>query len=106
MADVPTIQWPDRSGKKYTYWIYKFSANFKADAGNYIFAKETKPGSWSPVYIGQTKDLSERFDKHHKMPCIKRHGATHIHAHLNAGHQARLAEESDLIEKWNTPCND
>ncbi len=106
MADIPTIQWPDRSGKKYTYWIYKFSAKLKAEAGNYIFAKETKSGSWSPVYIGQTKDLSERFDNHHKMPCIKRHGATHIHAHLNSGHQARLAEESDLIEKWNTPCND
>jgi len=106
MADTPTIHWLGQSGEKYKYWIYELPANLKAEAGNYVFAKETKPGSWSPVYIGQTNDLSERFDDHHKMPCIKRNGATHIHAHLNSDRQTRLDEESDLVAKWNTSCND
>lgn len=104
-TEVKTINWAGKSGSKYKYWIYKLPPDFSAKPGNYIFAKETKPGSWTPVYIGQTEDLSERFDNHHKANCISRNGATHIHAHINNPKQARLAEESDLVARWNTPCN-
>jgi hypothetical protein len=101
-----TIQWTGKSGKAYTYWIYLIGANLKAEAGNYIFARETKPNTYMPIYIGQTENLSERFDNHHKKDCIKDQGATHIHAHLNANKQSRLDEESDLIAKWMPACND
>ena len=106
MADTPTIQWPGASGKSYKYWIYPIGHSLKAEAGNYIFAYESRPGSYTPVYIGQTGDLSERFDNHHKAVCIKNAGATHIHAHLNTKKQDRLDEESDLIAKWKPTCND
>jgi hypothetical protein len=103
---TPTIKWPGKSGKTYQYWIYPLPPNFSSEPGNYIFAKQTSPGKWTPVYIGQTDDLSERFDDHHKMPCIKSHGATHIHAHKNTnGETTRKAEEADLIARWNPPCN-
>lgn len=102
MAD--TIQWPGASGKSYTYYIYAIGASLKAEAGNYIFAR-AESNTYVPIYIGETENLSERFDKHHKKDCIEAEGATHIHAHLNADEQARLAEESDLIAKWKPPCN-
>ena len=106
MADAPTIDWADKSGRTYRYWIYEYPASLKAEAGNYIFAKESTPGRWTPIYIGQTGNLDERFDDHHKMPCIKRNGATHIHAQMNnGGETARLAEEADLIARWNPTCN-
>ena len=101
-----TIEWVGQSGKTYKYWIYPIGQSFKAQAGNYIFARQTKPNTYLPIYIGQTEDLSERFDDHHKKDCIKREGATHIHAHLNADKQSRLDEESDLIAKWLPTCND
>ena len=106
MASSGTINWPGASGESYTYHISKRGASFKAAPGNYIFAKETSPGRWTPIYIGQTENLHDRLDGHNEEPCADRNGATHIHTHLNtAGKQARLAEETDLIQRWEPPCN-
>ena len=69
-TQAPTITWTGESGSNYKYWICPMGTFFKEAPGNYIFAKETSPGRWTPIYIGQTGDLSERFDNHHKMPCI------------------------------------
>ncbi len=101
-----TVSWPGKSGRKYLYWVYKLPLNIRDDPGNYIFAKENSPGKWTPVYIGETKDLSERFDDHHKMPCIEQNGATHIHVRVNKdGERARRAEVATLIAEWHPPCN-
>ena len=106
MTDTKTIDWQGRSGKSYAYWIYPISQNFQDKPGNYIFAREPSPGNWTPVYIGQTQSLAERFDNHHAMPCIKRNGATHIHAHVNdGGEQTRRVEERDLIDNYDPVCN-
>jgi len=103
MAD--TASWKGQSGKSYTYGIFPLPTSFKAEPGNYIFAKIVS-GAWRSVYIGQTEDLSERFDNHHAMPCIKRNLATHVHAHLNNnGKQARLDEETDLVRGHDPTCN-
>ena len=105
-TDTKTINWTGKSGRQYLYYIYPIGSTFKAVPGNYIFAKETSPGRYRPIYIGETEDLSERFDNHHKMACIRREGATHIHAHQNdAGVTARRQEERDLVAKWNPSCN-
>ena len=107
MADQGTITWPGESGQKYRYWIYDIDTTFNPAPANYIFARKTETGAFAPIYIGQTGDISERFDNHHKMPCIKQHGATHIHVHKSDDDEKiRMAEESDLIAKWNPPCND
>lgn len=106
MADEPTILWHGKSGKEYKYWIYPMGTTFNDKKGaNYIFAKEITKGNHKPIYIGETGDLSVRFDFHHKMPCIKENRATHIHVHLNTNESNRLAEESDLVQKWNPICN-
>ena len=102
-----TIQWAGKSGKTYLYYIYEIGHGLKAEAGNYLFAKETNPGYWKPVYIGQTGDLDQRLENHEKEDCALENGATHIHAHLNhAGEAARKAEEKDLILQWQPICND
>jgi len=107
MTNAPTIKWRGQLGKDYTYWIYPIGTSFKKEPGNYIFAKETTPGRWTPCYIGQTKNLDQRLENHNKEECATKHGATHIHAHLTAGGEAvRKAEEKDLLVRWNPPCND
>ncbi|MFQ2070643.1 hypothetical protein ACK35S_16465, partial [Aeromonas veronii] len=78
---------------------------FKDISGNYIFAKETSPGKWWPVYIGQTNSLSTRLSHHEKEACAKSNGATHIHAHTSGNEATRLAEEKDLIVNWTPVCN-
>ena len=102
--ETPTCTWTGTSGKKYVHYVHLIGTSLKAEAGNYIFAKVVN-GYWSPVYIGQTANLAERFDDHHKAQCIKSNGATHIHAHLNAMERERLAEEADLLASHKTSCN-
>lgn len=106
MADAPEIKWTGGSGTEYTYRLYKIGTSFGATPANYIFCKETTPNTWRAIYIGQAGDLNERFDNHHKMPCIKRHEATHICAHKsNPSEDERKAEEGDLIANYNPICN-
>jgi hypothetical protein len=106
MADELTILWDGKSGKEYKYWIYEIGHPMKAVPGNYCFAKETNPNTWTPIYFGETEDLSERFDHHHKIDCLRRNGSTHIHTHTSsAGKEVRCEEETDLINRWTPPCN-
>lgn len=103
---TPTINWAGKSGRTYKYWIYPIGTDFKAVPGNYIFTKEVSSGRYKPIYIGETGDLSERFDNHHKMPCVRTQGATHIHVHQSSGGPTeRRLEEADLIARWQPVCN-
>ena len=101
-----TIRWTGKSGKQYEYWIYRMDTTFEDEPGNYIFAKETSPHLWSPVYIGETESLKDRLTNHNELPCITKNGGTHIHAHTTpGGAHARKAEEADLLDRSDTPCN-
>ncbi|HXG28617.1 MAG TPA: hypothetical protein VNJ47_07205 [Nevskiales bacterium] len=105
----PDIYWEGASGQKYGYWIHGFNTAWKEASGNYIYAKETSPGSgrWVPIYIGQTKNLADRLADHEKEACARRNGATHIHAHVSSSDEAaRKREEADLIAKWKPVCNE
>jgi len=102
----PQIYWEGKSGQKYGYWIHPIGTEFKKEPGNYIYARESTPGHWSPAYIGQTSSLGDRLADHEKESCARRNGATHVHAHTTTGgEQARLGEEADLIRRWDPPCN-
>ena len=107
MSNFPTINWTGQSGAAYTYYICPRGTQFSDNVpGNYIHAKETSPGKFVPVYIGQTKNLNERLSNHEKKACVDKHGATHVCVHANSqGEQARLDEEKDLILRWQPTCN-
>lgn len=103
---LQTIMWPGASGHVYKYWISPIDSSFKDEPGNYIFAKESSPGQWTPIYIGETESLKDRLSNHEKLTCVKRYRGTHIHTHTTSdGEQVRKAEEADLLSKWETPCN-
>ena len=106
MSNTQTIKWDGKSGREYEYQIFPLNTEFKEEPGNYAFAKETKPGTFRPIYFGQTKNLNQRLENHEKEECAKRNGASHIHVHLNPIESDRLSEEKDLILKWQPVCND
>jgi len=97
--------WTGASGKKYEYEIYSTNTNWNDVAGNYIFARESSPHKWEAIYIGETESFKDRLPNHNELPCIRRNGGTHIHAHVNRGNRARLDEEADLLANNTTPCN-
>ena len=109
---APTINWQGSSGTTYTYWTYQLDAECRPTtelqnvAGNYIFAKESSPNYYVPLYIGETSELKTRLDNHNEVPCLKSQGATHVHVHTSSQYDAtRRTEEQDLITKWNPACN-
>ncbi len=65
-------KWIGASGREYMYSVHsvgdhRIEKTFEKVAGNYIFAKKTYPsGEFSPIYIGQSGNLAERFEDHHK----------------------------------------
>ncbi|UCC73031.1 MAG: hypothetical protein JSV86_00245 [Gemmatimonadota bacterium] len=99
-------EWEGQSGKKYVYLVDGIDQQFQDIPGNYIYAKEASPDGWTPIYIGETGEgFGKRFAGHEKGPCIEENGATHIHTHYNTSLEVRLAEESDLRDKWDPVCN-
>lgn len=106
MSEPNSMVWSGASGANYTYWVYPFGQTFTGAPGNYIFGRLEGGQTMIPLYIGQTADLSERFDNHHKWDAARRERATHILVHANRnGEAARLAEERDLVRKWMPCCN-
>jgi hypothetical protein len=111
MAEInkTTMELAGASGKKYTFYVYGMGATFKAVGGVYAFTlatqKATGGHTHSILYIGQTGDLSERFDNHHKEDCFTRRGANRHCATVVESEDARLAIERDLIAAYDPPCN-
>ena len=105
MAKEGTIIWKGKSGNEYRYDIYPINTQFNNVPANYVFMKKLENGNYTCIYFGITKDLSERFDNHHAMPCIKKNGATHVGIHQNSKETDREKQESDLLASYNTVCN-
>jgi hypothetical protein len=106
-ASSSSCNWPGQSGKEYQYQIYPLDAAFRALPGIYLYAKQLPDGTWSPIYIAQTRDMHQRLEGHLTVDDAKANGATHLHAHYcNSGQGARMSEEQDLIHRWQPVCND
>lgn len=108
MAKIADANWKGSSGASYSFQIYPIETNFKALGAVYIFTKRTVAngnGSHDFIYIGQTEDLSTRFDNHHKAACITKNGANCISVHLNSNESKRLEIETDLCRLHKPPCN-
>ena len=97
------------SGRKYTFYIFAFGTEFKPAGGVYAMTRATPNttggNDHKVLYIGQTGDMSKRFDDHHKEDCFTRQGANRHCAMVEQNEQARLAIEQDLIAAYYPPCN-
>ncbi len=103
-----TTTWYGKSGKEYKYDIYQIGTTFEPGPGNYVFARyESGIMNYIPIFVGQTSDLSEHFDDHHKMPCVQRNRATFICVHRSSSSEkSRMTEEADLVARLHPICND
>jgi hypothetical protein len=94
---------------KYSFVVYPINQEFRAVGAVYFITKRTAnsdgTGNHKFIYVGQTGDLSTRFDDHHKDACFTKHGANCISVHLNNSESQRLNIETDLCRLHNPPCN-
>ncbi len=100
------IYWKDKSGTRHKFWIYPRGTKFNEPCpGIYIYARETAPHKWIPIYIGQTENVNVGLTNHEQQECVDQNGATHIHVSIVANEKSRLAIEKDLIQQWKPVCN-
>jgi excinuclease UvrABC nuclease subunit len=102
MADSITLQ--GGSGAKYTFELYPWGTTFKPVAGVYAVLRRD-PDGYAVIYVGETRDLSERLQNHEHSRCFVNHGRTHIAVHQKSVERDRLAIEQDLIASYQPPCN-
>lgn len=110
MSNEWFIDIPGISGKSYRYFKVdnpRSATALQAVPGNYAFLKKLPNGtSYEALYIGQADNVQARLPNHERWNDALRAGATLVVAHsTQGGEAARLAEERDLIAKWNPPLN-
>lgn len=89
------------SGTTYTLEVHPLGTQFRAVSGVYVVCKGN-----TPLYVGQTGNLAERFEDHHKTFCWRSRGADRMAVMaVSGGETHRLAIERDLIQSLNPPCN-
>ena len=101
MSNQTQINATGASGAVYTFVLWPLNSQFPASGGVYLILKQN-----IVLYVGQTGDLSERFDSHHKKPCWRRHQADRMAVLCVTGENDRLRIETDLIRSYNPVCND
>ena len=87
----PEIYWTGKSGIEYGYWIHPIGTEFRAEAGNYIYAVQTASGSWRPLYIGQTSNLQARLAGHERRDVL---GGTALRTFTLTRHPAGSVRDS------------
>ena len=110
MAKLGTISWDGASGTEYDFNVYLWGTSFDAIGAVYVVTKRTLKsdgeGTHTEIYIGETGDLSTRFDTHHKQACFDTHDVNAICIHSEETGRRRLDIEDDLLRNYSPPCND
>lgn len=105
------------SGKEYQFQLYTFDtfedikSAWNSIPALYLFTRrELSNGAYyhTYLYLGETGDLSTRFQNHHKESEIMSYSANciGIYSHVPADEPGRLNLERDLLLANKFPCND
>lgn len=109
MASLGQITLKGKSGKEYKFEIYNFKSSWSEVAVIYVvtYAEEKQDGghTHSILYVGQTDNLKERFENHHKQDCFDRNKANRLCLLLESNEKTRVSIEADLIDRISPPCN-
>jgi len=109
MAKLGTITLKGQSGAEYEFDVYTWGADFNNVGAVYYISNRyvDGDGGWThtDIYIGQTGDLSDRFDNHHKAQCFVDYDVNAVSVHRDDDEDSRLVKEIDLIMVLNPPCN-
>ena len=104
------------SGKQYLFDLFSFDDfselkdAFQSRPAIYVFTRRrlVENGyTHDLVYLGETKDLSTRFEYHHKEQCISAHHANCIGIHgTSIDENERKSVEKDILSTYDFPCNE
>ena len=110
MAKLSILTLKGASGQTYDFEVYSYDSDFNALGAVYAITRRTQKndGNYKHtlIYIGETGDLSTRYNGHHKEDCFFQHNANCTCIHLDDDENSRLATKADLIPNYNPRCKD
>ena len=110
MASLGSVAVIGKSGRKYDFEVYEINLSWDIVPAVYIVTRRSNnsKGGYkhTAIYIGQTDNLQERFENHHKQDCFDRYNANCLCIYEVSVENTRLAIEDDLLSAHRTECND
>ena len=109
MAVLGKLTLTGASGNTYAFNVYSFDSVQPVACVYALTNRHEKDGdsySHTVIYFGETGNLDERFDGHHKIDCFKEHNANALGIHQDDNQDSRRTKEADLIAAYDPPCND
>jgi hypothetical protein len=109
MPKISAVTIKGKSGNEYAFDVWALDQAFNPVAAVYAVTRRYQNAaltySHDVIYIGETEDLSTRFNGHHNADCFKKHKANCICTHRDGDSDSRLEKEDDLIQLHNPVCN-
>jgi hypothetical protein len=110
MASLGKTKFKGQSGNKYRFHVFPLGTRFRKLSGIYLVAYRGRNSRGQVrhkiLYVGQTEDLSQPFEKHCKAQNLKRLGANCICVQSDVSEESRAAKERDLVSKFGPAGND
>jgi hypothetical protein len=110
MPSLGKATFDGKSGKAYRFTVYPLRTKIRKIAGLFIIANRSHDESscqqHQALYVGQTEDLSQPFERHHRAEEFKRHGANCVCLHADESPRSRVEKKRDLVAAMRPVCND
>ena len=110
MPSLGKTSFDGESGETYRFTVYPLRTRIRKIAGLYIIANRSHDDSskylHEALFVGQTEDLSQSFEKHHKAREFERLGANCICLHADKSQESRIEKKRDLIANLRPVCDD
>ncbi len=110
MPSLGKTTFDGKSGKAYRFTVYPLRTRIRKIAGLYIIANRSHDDSsghqHQALFVGQTEDLSQPFEKHRKALEFEQNGANCICLHADESENSRIEKERDLVAATAPLCND
>jgi len=98
------------SGQAYGFKVYALGTRFRKLSGVFVITNRSNSANGghrhTPLYVGQTGDLSQPLAEHRKANAFREHGANCVCLLSDASETSRLAKKQDLIAAFRPVCNE
>jgi len=109
MPSLGNTLFKGRFGKTYQFRVFALGTRFRKISGVYVITNRSRneggEREHEVLFVGQTEDLSQPFDRHRKAKELQQHGANCICLQSDNSEGSRLAKERDLLVVHQPPCN-
>jgi hypothetical protein len=107
---MTSVCWFGVSGKAYHMELCPLGSAFDSVPGVYVFCKPGTGSAWTPIYVGECRDLEQclntNLTSHNKWSAIAHSGATSVCViRIDGSKDNCRVAGNDLRRAYDPPCN-